>query len=228
MQHLAIIMDGNRRWAKKNKLESFSGHKKGKDKIRLAIKFCIKNNIKHLSLYTFSLENFNRCESEKNYLFNLIVEGAKKELPELVEQGVQVKFVGDRRLFPSHIVSSINEIENKTKDLNKLHHNILFGYGAQQEVAFAVKSIAKKVKEGLIDIEEIDEKTVKNHLWTAGTPDPDLIVRTGGDVRLSNFLLYQAAYSEFAFLDCYWPEITEEHLQKCVDKFKASKRNFGI
>jgi len=228
MQHLAIIMDGIRRWAKKNKLASIMGHEKGFGTIETAIDFCIKSNIKYLSIYAFSLENFNRSEEEKKYLQNLFKKHIKKELVKFIKNGIRIRFVGDSNYFPKDLVSLIEDAEEKTKHLDKLNFNILFCYGSRQEVVDATKKIAQSVKDGLLDVDEINEKKLEDNLWTKGIPNPDLILRTGGDLRLSNFLLFQAAYSELEFLDCFWPEITNEHLQKCLDKFKKKKRNFGV
>jgi undecaprenyl diphosphate synthase len=227
MQHLAIIPDGNRRWAKKNKFKSLLGHKKGLQAFRLAIKFCIKRGIKFLSIYTFSLENFKRSEDEKNYLVELFVNEFPKQLPELIEQGIRVRFLGDRNYFPEKVRPVIDEIEEKTKHLDLLNFNLLFCYGAKGEIVHAVKNLAKKVKDGNLNINDINEQSISDSLWTTGIPDPDLIIRTSGIIRLSNFLLYQAAYSEFAFLECYWPEVTEAHLADCVNKFEEVQRNFG-
>ncbi len=227
MQHLAIIPDGNRRWALQNKLESFFGHKKGMEHVRSAIQVCIKNGIKYLSFYTFSLENFKRSDQEKIYLFNLLAEGMSKELPDLIKNGIRVRFIGDRTLFPQSLCPVVHEVEHQTAHLQTLNLNLLFCYGATTEITHAVKVIAQKVKDGLLSVDEINDDTVHNALWTAGIPDPDLIIRTGGLSRLSNFLLYQSAYSEFSCLDCYWPEITEEKLEQCLDRFKTIQRNFG-
>ncbi len=227
MEHLAVIMDGNRRWAKENKVKIGSSHRKGRDAARLAIEFCIANDINYLSLYAFSLENFKRPKMEQNEIFTVLIQGINDELDEFIAQGVHIQFVGDRGLFPSHLMPSIERAEIKTQECTKLHLNILFCYGARQELLNAVQTIAQEVKEGTLDVSDIDQDTLQNALWTAGTPHPDLIVRTSGVTRLSNFLLYQAAYSEFAFLDCHWPEITQEHLEQCVSDFKASRRNFG-
>lgn len=227
MQHLAIIPDGNRRWAAQNKMESLFGHKRGMDIVRNAISVCIKNGIKYLSFYTFSSENFNRSDVEKSYLFTLLADGFSKELPELIQQGIRIRFIGDRSRFPHQIAGVVQEVETKTQHLETLNLNLLFCYGAKNEIAHAVKSIAQKIKDGLMSVDQIDENAVHGALWTAGMPDPDLIVRTGGAVRLSNFLLYQAAYSEFLFLDCFWPEVTEEQLNNCIETFKQTKRNFG-
>ena len=227
MQHLAIIPDGNRRWAAKNKLASFLGHQRGLDVVKTAVTFCIKNSIKYLSFYTFSLENFRRSEVEKNYLFNNLLKDSKKELPELIKQGVKIRFFGERSLFPAQVREIIDHIEAETKHLTVLNLNLLFCYGATLEITQAVKQIAQRVRDGLLSVDQIDEHAVRNALWTSDIPDPDLIVRTGGVMRLSNFLLFQAAYSEFAFLDCLWPEVTEEKLGSCVDQFNKTKRNFG-
>lgn len=226
MQHLAIIPDGNRRWAAKNKLESVFGHRKGMDTLRFAIQVCLKNSIKYLSLYTFSLENFSRSQAEQSYFFKLFFE-FKKEVPDLVARGVSVRFLGDRSYFPQDVLSVIDEVEEKTKSCSTLFLNLLFCYGSQQEIVFAARSLAKKVQMGEMKLEDITADSLKNSLWTSGMPDPDLIIRTGNTIRVSNFLLFQAAYSEYMFLDCFWPEVTEEILQECVNKFDTIKRNIG-
>lgn len=228
MQHLAMIMDGNRRWARENKLKSVSlGHKKGAEAIKVAVNFCLKKSIKHLSLYTFSIENFRRSIEEKTYLFGLLVDGLKDNLPSFIKEGIRVRFVGNRELFPKSVMGSIEEVESTTKDFNNLTLNFLFCYGSQQEMAHAAKNIAKKVRDGVLDVDSIDESLIKKESWLGDIPDPDLFVRTGGVLRISNFMLFQMAYSEMIFLDCYWPEITEEKLQECFDKFNSVKRNFG-
>lgn len=226
MQHLAIIMDGNRRWAKNKGIKGLYG-KESKESVRTTIRFCLKNNIKHLSLYTFSLENFNRSRTEQEILFSLLISTMTSELPGLIEQGVKIKFVGDKNFFPNHVKPIIEKAESKTKSFSKLNLNILFCYGGRQELISATKSIAQKVKSGELEIDNIDDNVMKQSLWTEGTPDPDLVVRTGKTFRISNFLTYQSVYSEFAFLDCYWPEITEDHLNQCVSGFLGTKRNFG-
>lgn len=228
MHHLAMIMDGNRRWARENKLEALSlGHKEGMESIKRSIKFCLDKNIKYLSLYTFSLENFRRGEKEKKYLFDSLNNYLREHLEEFIEKEVRLRFVGDRDYFPSIVVDRINEAEEKTKNLEKLCVNFLFCYGSKQEIIHAAKKVAKKVKDGDLDINEIDEDSFRKEMWMNGAPDPDVIVRTGKTLRISNFLLFQAAYSEFIFLDCYWPEVDEAVLQSCVDRFYEVKRNFG-
>ena len=227
MQHLAIIPDGNRRWAKNNKIKSIWGHRKGMDTVKTAVDFCLNKGISFLSFYTFSLENFNRSEYEKKYLFGLISEYFKEHLEEFLEKKIRVKFVGNSSLFPEEVKPVIENVEKQTQDFDKLTVNLLFCYGAKQEILSAVKSIAEKVKAGEMDVDQISEDTFRSALWSGDVPDPDLILRTGGAQRLSNFLLYSAAYSEFTFLDVFWPEITKKHLEDVVDSFYSSKRNFG-
>ncbi len=227
MQHLAFIMDGNRRFAKQQGVAHDTSYRTGKDAAQVTIEFCIKNNIKYLSLYTFSLENFKREESQQEAVFTLLLEVLSQELSELMAQGVRVRFIGDREKFPAHLRNIITHAENQTSMLDTLHLNILFCYGGKQELVHAVKTIATQVQKGSIVPEDITQEMLGDALWTAGLPNPDLIVRTSGVHRLSNFLLYQAAYSELTFLDCHWPEITQAHLQQCIDDFYKTKRSYG-
>jgi len=227
MQHIAMIMDGNRRWAREKKLEAvMMGHRKGIESIKTAVRFCLKNKIKYLSLYTFSLENLKRKEIEKNYLFNLFNQ-SKKELTNLVNEGVRVRFIGDKSLFPGVILSTIDEVEAATQKCDKMNLNFLFCYGSQQEMVDAAKKVATKVGKGELSVDDITLDSFRNEMWLGNIPEPEMIIRTGKVARLSNFLLFQAAYSELMFLDCYWPEISESKLQECMDRFYEAKRNFG-
>jgi len=227
MQHLAIIPDGNRRWARQHKLESVFGHRKGMEVVRAAITACIKNSIKYLSFYTFSLENFKRSEFEKTHLFNLLAAGMRDYLPELVENKIRVQFVGDRSQFPKQLHHEIEQLEQQTQQFSRLTVILFFCYGATFEIAQAAKTIAHNVKNGLLAVDDINEQTIRDCLWTSHIPDPDLIIRTGCVARLSNFLLFQAAYTEFAFLDCYWPEMTEEKITQCLEKYRQTQKNVG-
>lgn len=227
MQHLAIIPDGNRRWAKQNKLQTILGHQKGGDAVKAAIQACLENNVKYLSIYAFSLENFNRSETEKNYLFNMIPGMCAKFLPDLIKNNVCVKFIGKKTLFPETALKGISEIEEKTQNCKNLIVNFLFCYGGRQEIIDGVKSLAEKVKAGEINIENINEETLRSVMWTSQTPDPDLIIRTSGVSRLSNLLPFQSAYSELMFLDCFWPEVTKETIKNCIEKYNQISRNFG-
>ncbi len=229
LQHLAMIMDGNRRWAKKNAMDLFLGHSKGGvDAAKRAIAFCIEKNIPYLSLYAFSQENLRRSTDEKNFLFSLIVQQAEQFIDECKKYEMKVLFVGDRTLFPEQTRASIALIEEKTKQYARLQIAVLFCYGGRQEIVAATKEIAKRVVAGEIAIDKINESLFERYLWSYPFPAPDLIVRTGKVKRLSNFLLYQSAYSELCFLDILWPELTSKHLQEMYDAFMETKRNFGV
>ncbi len=227
MQHLGIIPDGNRRWARNNKLKSIFGHKSGMEAFKRTMKFCMKKGVKYLSFYTFSLENFNRSEEEKKYLFSMLAEQAKNQLNEFIEKQIRVRFIGDKSFFPDDLRPVIEKLEDATKKFDKLNLNFLFCYGGRREIVNATKDIVLKIKSGTLDLASITEDSFKDYLWTKDIPDPELIIRTSSSARLSNFLLYQAAYSELMFIDIFWPEITEEHLQKCLNDFEGVQRNFG-
>lgn len=228
MQHLAIMMDGNRRWAKKQGLAvAFTGHDKGTETVKTAIEFCLKKKIRYLSLYTLSLENLKRSPEEKEHLYKLLIDSFERDWLELEKHQIRVRFIGDTSLFPAHVLPVIEKVERDSAHHDALHLNLLFCYGAQQEVTDAVRRLALQVSQGTLDPNSITEQTINDALWTSGMPDPDLIIRTGGAHRLSNFLLFQSAYAELAFLDCYWPEITEGDLGQCYDNFEKTQRNFG-
>jgi undecaprenyl diphosphate synthase len=178
-------------------------------------------------LYTFSLENFKRSPIEQQFLFKLLVEEAEKGINEFIENEIRIQFIGDRSLFPQEVIPACQMIEEKTAHLSKLTLNFLFCYGARQEIVNSIKTVIADVQTGKLQIQELTEESFQHYLWTGTMPEPDLIIRTGGFKRLSNFLLYQAAYSEFYFLDCLWPELTIEHLQTAVTEFVACRRNFG-
>lgn len=176
----------------------------------------------------FSIENFNRSAQELNFLFNLIATEAEKLLGFLVKNRIKTKFIGDRSLFPKHVLPTCINIERETAEFTTLNLNLLFCYGGQQEIISGIKDLVKEVKIGKITENDINQQVFQQFLWTKGIPEPDIIIRTGGAKRLSNFLLYQAAYSELYFLDCLWPELTDKHLTDAVDYFKQTKRNFGV
>lgn len=228
MLHLSIIPDGNRRWALKNKLESMLGHQRGMEAIQGVIDLCIKRGIKYLSFYTFSLENFRRSKTEQEYLFKLLEDGFNRTRQKLIEAGVRVTFVGKKDIFPPSLNDAIAAVEQATSHLTNLNLILLFCYGSQTELAEASKSLAQKVSQGTLPLDAIDEKTLRAELWTKDIPDPDLIIRTGGVRRLSNLMLFQAAYAELMFLDHLWPEVTPEIINGCIDQFSGIKRNFGV
>jgi undecaprenyl diphosphate synthase len=227
VQHLACIMDGNRRWAQKKGLKPWYGHKEGIEAVKKVIEFCYEKKIPYLTLYTFSLENFNRSADENSYLFTMMLQEAQKGVDEFRKYGVRARFIGDRNLFPAQLIPLLDSVEQQTADLSNVQVTFMFCYGARQEIAAAAKSIALHVKSGALSIDEITPELFSAYLLTSNIPDPDLIIRTGGYSRLSNFLLYQAAYSELCILDCLWPDITKEHLQKALDDYCSVKRNYG-
>jgi undecaprenyl diphosphate synthase len=228
IKHLACIMDGNRRWAKQRGKHSIEGHKEGVETAKRVVQFCLDNNIAYLTLYTFSLENFKRPDIEKNYLFDLIVSQAQWFISTAISDGVRIRFVGDRALFPTSAAAACERIERETAHGNRLTVNVLFCYGGQQEILAGVKSIAQQVKDGALNVSDINIDLFKKHLWLDDTPEPEIIIRTGARNRISNFLLFHAAYSEIYFLDCMWPDLTNDQLQNVITSYIQSERNFGV
>ena len=228
VKHLACIMDGNRRWAKKYGWLPWDGHKEGVKTAQRVINFCLDQNIPYLSLYTFSLENFNRPKDEQHFLFSVLLQQLKNRvIKDMIAQGVRVTFVGDRSRFPQQVLPVVEEIETASQAGTNLQVNLLFCYGGRQEIMQGIRVAVAQVRAGAIALESLDETVFENLLWSGGTPAPDIIIRTGGVQRLSNFLLFQAAYSELYFLDCFWPELSNEKLHEVIDSFKERQRNFG-
>lgn len=228
IKHLACIMDGNRRWAKRNGWLSLRGHQEGLSAAQRVVDFCLEKQISYLSLYAFSIENFRRSDKEKEYLFNLMITELEKRLEEFIVKGVRVRFIGERELFPVKVKSLCEKLERETEHLTKLNLNLLFGYGARQEIIAAMKVMVQKIATGELSEGDISHEMLLQHMWMSDIPDPELIIRTGGVNRLSNFLLYQAAYSELYFLDCLWPDITKDHFEKALEYYKNCQRNFGV
>lgn len=227
LNHVACIMDGNRRWAKERGMKPWEGHKAGIDAVRTMVEFCIQKKIKYLSLYTFSSENFNRPVEEVSYLFDLMMKEAQKGVEEFKKNDIRLRFIGDRSLFPSQLLPLLDKFETETADCKTITVAFLFCYGARQEIVAAAKSLAHDVRIGKIKEEDINSELIRQHMWNKDMPDPDLIIRTGYVSRLSNFLLYEAAYSELYMMDCYWPDLTKDHLQKAYDAFMNTQRRFG-
>ncbi|MBP6869996.1 di-trans,poly-cis-decaprenylcistransferase [Candidatus Babeliales bacterium] len=221
--HLACVMDGNRRWATRQGQLPWIGHKAGVKTVETVIKFCLHHKISYLSLYTFSLENFKRSEQEQSYLFNIVIQQAEGYVPQFIEQGVAIRFVGDISLFPQSVQDICHKVQEQTKAGEHLQVNFLFGYGARQEIFAATKKFAELVASGA----NLTQKDFESLLWTAGTPDPDLILRTGGVQRLSNFLLYQSAYTEIRFVDTLWPDLTESEIFDAVTSAVLAQKNIG-
>lgn len=227
IKHLACIMDGNRRWAMRKGWLPWIGHKEGGQVIKRVVDFCLKKNISYLSLYTFSLENFKRPQQELDFLFDLIIQEADAMLADCLQNGVRIRFVGDRSLFPTQVASTCIRLEGQTAHLTTLQLNFLFCYGARQEIVAGIKKVIEDVKSGVLQAVDLDEKLFADYLWTQGMPDPDLIIRTGGQHRLSNFLLYQAAYAELYFLDCFWPDLQTQDLENAYAYYEQRQRNYG-
>ena len=227
--HIAIIMDGNRRYAKELGLETREGHIAGKDKIRDVLDWCLKLGVKNLTVYAFSTENFNREESEVNFLMELI-EKAMREMaddPKVTEYRVKIQALGEKELLPEALVDAIQYAEEKTKDFGDYTFSMAIAYGGRQEIVSAFRDIAEKVKEGEISVDDINEEMVSQYLYTTGMPDPDLVLRTSGELRISNFLLWQMAYSELYFTDVYWPSFRYIDLLRAIRSYQQRARRYG-
>jgi undecaprenyl diphosphate synthase len=220
-------MDGNRRWAMQQGLLSWLGHRKGLDAVERVIDFCLEKHIPNLSLYAFSIENLQRPQNEQHYLFEVLAQEALEDLEKIKRKNISIRFIGDRALFPASVRPVCETIERETANGTALQVNFLLCYGGQQEIVDATKRIAIQVAQGNLRPEDITVDTFEKHLWTSGIPFPDLIIRTGGDNRLSNFLLFQCAYSELYFLDCLWPDISCVELESALIYFDKCRKNFG-
>ncbi len=226
-EHIAIIMDGNGRWAKKRMLPRNMGHRAGVEALRDVIKTASNIGIRYLTLYAFSTENWRRPESEISMLMKLLVEYLKKEIAELDYNNVKIQTIGDITRLPKWVVMEIDKAVAKTKSNSGIHINIALNYGGRSEIVNVVKKIGEGIKNGSIEVEEIDGSLIESLLYTANMPDPDLLIRTSGEIRLSNFLLWQCAYSEFWFTDMYWPDFKGEHLLEAISDYQNRKRRFG-
>lgn len=227
LQHIAIIMDGNRRWAKENNLPSAVGHKKGVDSLKTAVQSCHKFGIKYLTVYAFSTENWNRKPEEVNFLMELLAHTIKNELKELHENNVVIKFIGDLTKLNSKLQKILTNAIEKTKNNTGVNLQIAFNYGSRDEIVNAVKNISQKVLNNEISLDEISEATFSNALYTNDIPDPDLLIRTGGEMRISNYLLWQIAYSELLITPQYWPDFDEESMSNAILEFNCRQRRFG-
>ncbi len=226
-RNVGIIMDGNGRWALKNSLKISQGHKQGVKIVRDIVEESAKQNIKSLTLYAFSSENWKRPKTEVNAIKNLVIEAINEQVPELKKKKVRLKFFGHLDDFGKKILDKIAYAENETACRScKLDLNVALGYGGQQDIVDAVKKISYKVASKEIKIKDIDEKTI-NQNSSVPINEIDLLIRTGGDNRISNFLLFQIAYAEIMFIDKYWPDFTTNDYIKCLNKFKKVRRRFG-
>lgn len=230
-QHVAVIMDGNGRWAEKNKVTRLAGHNRGMYAMKEIIKRADVLGIKYLTVYAFSTENWKRSQEEVGGIFNLLVKFVASELEELNANNVKVHILGDYSKIPKAAVNSIEKALETTKENDGLQFNIALNYGSRAEILRAVRHIVAEAAEGKIKAEEIDEAMLAGYLYTGeendNIPDPDLIIRTSGEQRLSNFLLWQAAYSELAFTDSLWPDFTPDEFEKMINEFGGRNRRFG-
>lgn len=227
LQHIAIIMDGNRRWAKNHMLPSAVGHQKGVESLKSTMRSFNKFGIKYLTVYAFSTENWNRKKEEVDFLMNLLAKTLTDELDEMHKENVKIKFVGNIERLNPKLIEILKNAENKTKNNTGVNLQIAFNYGARDEIVNAVKKIAQKALDGEIKIGEIDEKLVSENLYTAKIPDPDLLIRTGGEKRISNYLLWQIAYSEVYVTEKFWPEFDENALTEAILEFEKRNRRYG-
>ncbi len=220
-------MDGNRRWAMRQGLTSWLGHKNGLDAVQRVIDFCLAQHIPYLSLYAFSIENLQRSQDEQRYLFEVLAQEALQDIETFKRKKLRIRFIGDRTLFPASVMPVCEKIEYETASGNALQVNFLLCYGGQQEIVAATKRIAVEVAQGSLQLADITPEVFAKFLWTSDMPLPDLIIRTGGQQRLSNFLLFQCAYSELYFLDCLWPDISLTDLEAARIYFDTCRKNFG-
>lgn len=227
LQHIAIIMDGNRRWAKAKKLPSAVGHKKGVEALKIALKSCHKFGVKYLTVYAFSTENWNRKQEEVDFLMELLAHTIKNELKELHENQVVIKFIGDLTKLNKKLQKILNDAVETTKDNSGVNLQIAFNYGSRDEIVNAVKEISQKVLNNEISVDEISEGTISSTLYTSSIPDPDLLIRTGGEMRVSNYLLWQIAYSEFLVTSKYWPDFDEKAMSDAIIEFNRRQRRYG-
>jgi len=220
IKHVAIIMDGNGRWGIKNKGSRNLGHRAGLDTIENIIEETIRQNISYLTLYTFSTENWKRPKKEISFLFNLLKKFLTAKLDELIKNKIKLKIIGNKKRFSKDLQNVLNKSENKTNKNKKLQINLALNYGSKQEILNSFKSVAKNKN-------NITIKDIENNLYTAGIPEPDILIRTGNTNRLSNFLLWQLAYTEIFFEKKLWPDFKTSDFKKILNKFKSIKRNFG-
>lgn len=226
-KHVAVIMDGNGRWAKKRGLLRVFGHEKGAKAVRETIEAAGKTGITHLTLYAFSTENWNRPKAEVDKLMNLLVSSLKKEFKTLHENNIKLNAIGNLNELPSKAYKELNDVIEKTKNNEKLVLTLALSYGSRDEIVKTVKEIADKVKNNIISIESIDDSIINSHLYTQNLPDVDLLIRTSGEQRISNFLLWQIAYAELYFTDVLWPDFKKEDLYKAIINYQNRERRFG-
>jgi len=227
-QHVAIIMDGNGRWAAQRGLPRSEGHKRGVESVRAGVRAAIELELPYLTLFSFSSENWSRPQSEIRDLMALLRRFIRKDLADLHKHGVRIRIIGERDGIEGDIIRLIENAVSLTADNTGLQLTVAFNYGSRAEIARAARLMAERVKEGTLEPEDITPEALSGFLDTSGLPDPDLLIRTSGEIRLSNFLLWQCAYTEFVFLDVYWPDFTRETLLSAIQIFRDRERRFGF
>lgn len=226
-EHIAIIMDGNGRWAKKRGLPRAAGHKRGVDTVKEITESCADLGVKYLTLYTFSTENWNRPKDEVSTLMRLLLKSLKERVSELNKNNIRLTTIGDIASLPFAVQNELREAIEKTKKNDKMTLNLALSYSGRWELIEAIKSIGKLISQNKLTVDEINEKSLKEHLTTKNIPDPDLLIRTSGEFRVSNFLLWQIAYTEFYISDMFWPDFNKQHLIEAIKSFQNRERRFG-
>jgi undecaprenyl diphosphate synthase len=226
-QHVAVIMDGNGRWAKRQGLPRIMGHKRGVDALKDLLRCCQDWGIQALTAYAFSTENWKRPQEEVDFLMTLFQRVLRQELREMVEENVQIKFVGNLQALPRSLQQEISRSMEETKDNRGIRFSVATNYGGRQEILQACQAIAKQVQQGLLQPDEINEQVFESHLYTAGIIDPDLLIRTSGEMRLSNFLLWQMAYGEIYITDALWPDFDRAEFHRALCAYQQRERRFG-
>lgn len=225
-KHIAIIMDGNGRWAKRKSLPRSAGHAAGSKNFKSIARYCNKIGLEYLTVYAFSTENWKRPKEEVNAIMD-ILRDYLRDSKNFKHENIKVKFIGNLAALDDDIIELIKEAEEGSADATGLNLNIALNYGGRDEIVNAVRNIAKNVANNSISIDDISEDMITNNLYTAGQPDPDLIIRPSGEYRLSNYLIWQAAYSEYWFSNVLWPDFTPKHLEKAISEFNSRNRRFG-
>ncbi|MDZ7991480.1 MAG: isoprenyl transferase [Nostoc sp. EfeVER01] len=226
-QHVAVIMDGNGRWAKRQGLPRIMGHKRGVDALKDLLRCCQDWGIQALTAYAFSTENWKRPQEEVDFLMTLFQRVLRQELREMVEENVQIKFVGNLQDLPRSLQQEISRSMEETKNNRGIRFSVATNYGGRQEILQACQAIAKQVQQGMLQPHEINEQVFESHLYTAGITDPDLLIRTSGEMRLSNFLLWQMAYGEIYITDALWPDFDRAEFHRALCAYQQRERRFG-
>lgn len=226
-QHLAIIMDGNGRWAKQKGFLRTIGHENGASAVKRTVEQCARLGIPYLTLYAFSTENWNRPKYEVDMLMKLLVKALKKELETLQKNNIKLNAIGNLDLLPTKVLKELTEVLELTKNNTRLTVSLALSYGSRDELVTAIKEISSKVKNNIISIDAIDESVINKHLYTHNLPDVDLLIRTSGEQRISNFLLWQIAYAELYFSDVLWPDFSDKHLLEAIAAYQKRERRFG-